>query len=221
MASAITGDGADYATSVTAMWLPSRRQQSKSAKGKKNRMSGPPRYKYYKHAWLLGRNVVSASASVERSCAPCSQHGVLKPTRDVRWILYQPQPAPALRFTEKLTWAQIPHDGDRCSYDSKTKPLVVRWLPSLGYRAPAERVVCCSEGRSSVAMKLAHCVLAVALLAAPSEGLVAGPFAQVLPREPGRTELPSNFSISPVDLSTKASRPQADSQLKQIVGTQR
>ena len=32
--------------------------------------------------------------------------------------------------------------------------------------------------------------------------------------------MPSNFSIAPDSLSTKASRPQPDSQLKQIVGTQ-
>ena len=93
---------------------------------------------------LLGREVVSAS--VERSCVPCSQHGVLKPTRDVRWILYQPQPEPALRFTEKLTWAQIPHDGDRCSYDSidAGTPLVA--LPGLPRASRARCVLLSKEG---------------------------------------------------------------------------
>ena len=84
---------------------------------------------------LLGREVVSAS--VERSCVPCSQHGVLKPTRDVRWILYQPQPEPALRFTEKLTWAQIPHDGDRCSYDSIDKGYPAGCPPWVTARQPS------------------------------------------------------------------------------------
>jgi hypothetical protein len=51
--------------------------------------------------------------------------------------------------------------------------------------------------------------------------IVAGPLAQVRPREPGCTGLPSNFSVLPVSLLTKASRPQADSQLKQMVGMQR
>jgi hypothetical protein len=51
--------------------------------------------------------------------------------------------------------------------------------------------------------------------------IVAGPLAQVRPRLPGCTGLPSNFSTSPVFLSTKASSPQADSQLKQMVGMQR
>ena len=48
--------------------------------------------------------------------------------------------------------------------------------------------------------------------------IVAGPFAQVRPREPGCTGLPSNFVIELVALSTYATSPQADSQLKQIVG---
>jgi hypothetical protein len=49
--------------------------------------------------------------------------------------------------------------------------------------------------------------------------MVAGPFAHVRPRDPGCTGLPSNFVMRPVPLSTYATRPHADSQLKQIVGT--
>jgi hypothetical protein len=48
---------------------------------------------------------------------------------------------------------------------------------------------------------------------------VAGPFAQFLPREPGCSGLPSSFLTSSVSRSTYASRPQPDSQLKQVVGT--
>jgi len=50
---------------------------------------------------------------------------------------------------------------------------------------------------------------------------VAGPLAQFLPREPGCSGFPSNFRTSSVSRSTYASSPQADSQLKQVVGTSR
>ena len=49
--------------------------------------------------------------------------------------------------------------------------------------------------------------------------IVAGPFAHVRPRLPGWTGFPSNLAMRPSSLPTKASRPQAASQLKQIVGT--
>src|SRR5581483_1326797 len=48
--------------------------------------------------------------------------------------------------------------------------------------------------------------------------MVAGPFAQFRPRLPGCAGLPSNLRICIVCLSTHASRPHADSQLKQTVG---
>src|ERR1051325_2192979 len=47
---------------------------------------------------------------------------------------------------------------------------------------------------------------------------VAGPLAQLRPREPGCAGLPSNFAMRPLSLSTYASSPHAASQLKQIVG---
>jgi hypothetical protein len=47
---------------------------------------------------------------------------------------------------------------------------------------------------------------------------VAGPFAQLRPREPGCAGLPSNFFTDRSSWSTYASRPHEDSQLKQIVG---
>ena len=49
--------------------------------------------------------------------------------------------------------------------------------------------------------------------------IVAGPLAQLRPREPGWAGLPSTLRIDRSDLSTYASSPQADSQLKQVVGT--
>ena len=49
--------------------------------------------------------------------------------------------------------------------------------------------------------------------------IVAGPLAQFLPRLPGWLGLPSNRETSPVSLSTYANKPQADSQLKHVVGT--
>ena len=48
---------------------------------------------------------------------------------------------------------------------------------------------------------------------------VAGPLAQFLPREPGCSGFPSNLRTSSVSRSTYASSPQADSQLKHVVGT--
>jgi hypothetical protein len=48
--------------------------------------------------------------------------------------------------------------------------------------------------------------------------IVAGPLAQLRPREPGWAGLPSNFLIDRSSWSTYARRPQEDSQLKQIVG---
>src|SRR5262245_21832516 len=50
---------------------------------------------------------------------------------------------------------------------------------------------------------------------------VAGPFAQFRPREPGWYGLPSSFRTLFVPFSTYATRPQAASQLKQLVGTSR
>ena len=47
---------------------------------------------------------------------------------------------------------------------------------------------------------------------------VAGPLAQFRPRLPGWAGFPSNLRTSPVSLSTYASSPHADSQLKQIDG---
>ena len=49
--------------------------------------------------------------------------------------------------------------------------------------------------------------------------MVAGPFAQFLPREPGCCGFPSNLTTSCVSLLIKAVKPQADSQLKHVVGT--
>jgi hypothetical protein len=49
--------------------------------------------------------------------------------------------------------------------------------------------------------------------------MTAGPLAQLRPREPGDSGLPSNLRTCNVSLSTYASSPQADSQLKQVVGT--
>jgi hypothetical protein len=49
--------------------------------------------------------------------------------------------------------------------------------------------------------------------------IVAGPLAQLRPREAGCSGLPSNLRTRNVSLSIQASRPQAASQLKQIVGT--
>ncbi len=51
--------------------------------------------------------------------------------------------------------------------------------------------------------------------------IVAGPLAQSRPRLAGWRGLPSNLRIVCVSLSTKATSPQADSQLKQVVGTNR
>ena len=60
-ASASMGDGAVDARNVSFTWSPSRRQQSRSARGRKNHTSGRPRCK---HAWLSGREVVSVSVDV-------------------------------------------------------------------------------------------------------------------------------------------------------------
>src|SRR5512145_1613315 len=49
--------------------------------------------------------------------------------------------------------------------------------------------------------------------------IVAGPFAQLRPRDPGWAGLPSTFLMDRSSLSTYASRPHADSQLKHVVGT--
>src|SRR5690348_6611487 len=48
---------------------------------------------------------------------------------------------------------------------------------------------------------------------------VAGPLAQLRPREPGWYGFPSSLRISLVSLSTYATSPQAASQLKHVVGT--
>ena len=48
---------------------------------------------------------------------------------------------------------------------------------------------------------------------------VAGPFAQLRPREPGWWGLPSSLAMHWACLSTYATSPHAASQLKQIVGT--
>src|SRR5699024_4514943 len=48
--------------------------------------------------------------------------------------------------------------------------------------------------------------------------IVAGPLAQLRPRDPGWAGLPSSFLTDRSNLSTYASSPHADSQLKQVVG---
>src|ERR1043165_3072234 len=48
---------------------------------------------------------------------------------------------------------------------------------------------------------------------------VAGPLAQLRPREPGWWGLPSSLRMVLVSLSTYATSPHAASQLKQVVGT--
>jgi len=110
-------------------------------------------------------------------------------------------------------------------WSSPGRPIVVHDLlvATLEDRAPDASADVVERGLPAHILELARAAFAL-----PLQGfqdplriwlIVAGPFAHVRPREPGCTGLPSNFVMRCVSLSTYATRPQADSQLKQIVGT--